>query len=137
MVVEWLCPGLRPTRSNRPRLLHCKVILLDEHELLQDVLVSLTLVLEDVEDFSNSLASSLSSLLYIFPNYAKYNISEMRKRGVTFLRKIVPGYFPAATQRSHTLGDIIVLLMYNNVAEKHSRSSREIRVVRNTVVSYI
>lgn len=40
MVVEWLCPGLRPTRSNRPRLLHCKVILLDEHELLQDVLVS-------------------------------------------------------------------------------------------------
>lgn len=41
MVVEWLCPGLRPTRSNRPRLLHCKVILLDEHELLQDVLVSL------------------------------------------------------------------------------------------------
>ncbi|XP_019886425.1 band 4.1-like protein 4A isoform X4 [Ooceraea biroi] len=38
MVVEWLCPGLRPTRSNRPRLLHCKVILLDEHELLQDVL---------------------------------------------------------------------------------------------------
>lgn len=42
MVVEWLCPGLRPTRSNRPRLLHCKVILLDEHELLQDVLVSST-----------------------------------------------------------------------------------------------
>ncbi|RLU22013.1 hypothetical protein DMN91_006392 [Ooceraea biroi] len=40
MVVEWLCPGLRPTRSNRPRLLHCKVILLDEHELLQDVLSS-------------------------------------------------------------------------------------------------
>jgi len=40
MVVEWLCPGLRPTRSNRPRLLHCKVILLDEHELLQDILVS-------------------------------------------------------------------------------------------------
>lgn len=40
MVVEWLCPGLRPTRSNRPRLLRCKVILLDEHELLQDVLVS-------------------------------------------------------------------------------------------------
>lgn len=40
MMVEWLCPGLRPTRSNRPRLLHCKVILLDEHELLQDVLVS-------------------------------------------------------------------------------------------------
>lgn len=40
MVVEWLCPGLRPTGSRRPRLLHCKVILLDEHELLQDVLVS-------------------------------------------------------------------------------------------------
>ncbi|XP_012061831.1 PREDICTED: band 4.1-like protein 4A [Atta cephalotes] len=40
MVVEWLCPGLRPTRSNRPRLLHCKVILLDEHELLQDILSS-------------------------------------------------------------------------------------------------
>ncbi|KAL2738874.1 band 41-like protein 4 isoform X1 [Vespula squamosa] len=38
MVVEWLCPGLRPTGSRRPRLLHCKVILLDEHELLQDVL---------------------------------------------------------------------------------------------------
>lgn len=41
MVVEWLCPGLRPAGSRRPRLLHCKVILLDEHELLQDVLVSL------------------------------------------------------------------------------------------------
>ncbi|XP_066590905.1 band 4.1-like protein 4 [Prorops nasuta] len=40
MVVEWLCPGLRPTGSRRPRLLHCKVILLDEHELLQDVLCS-------------------------------------------------------------------------------------------------
>ncbi|XP_047365074.1 band 4.1-like protein 4 isoform X1 [Vespa velutina] len=40
MVVEWLCPGLRPTGSRRPRLLHCKVILLDEHELLQDVLSS-------------------------------------------------------------------------------------------------
>ncbi|KAF7383476.1 hypothetical protein HZH66_012826 [Vespula vulgaris] len=39
MVVEWLCPGLRPTGSRRPRLLHCKVILLDEHELLQDVLI--------------------------------------------------------------------------------------------------
>ncbi|XP_011302678.1 band 4.1-like protein 4 isoform X1 [Fopius arisanus] len=40
MVVEWLCPGLRPTGSRRPRILHCKVILLDEHELLQDVLSS-------------------------------------------------------------------------------------------------
>ncbi|KZC10010.1 Band 4.1-like protein 4A [Dufourea novaeangliae] len=40
MVVEWLCPGLRPAGSRRPRLLHCKVILLDEHELLQDVLSS-------------------------------------------------------------------------------------------------
>ncbi|XP_046751668.1 band 4.1-like protein 4 isoform X1 [Diprion similis] len=38
MVVEWLCPGLRPAGRRRPRLLHCKVILLDEHELLQDVL---------------------------------------------------------------------------------------------------
>ncbi|XP_034938241.1 band 4.1-like protein 4 isoform X2 [Chelonus insularis] len=40
MVVEWLCPGMRPTGSRRPRILHCKVILLDEHELLQDVLSS-------------------------------------------------------------------------------------------------
>ncbi|XP_043477923.1 band 4.1-like protein 4 isoform X2 [Leptopilina heterotoma] len=40
MVVDWLCPGLRPTGNRRPRLLHCKVILLDEHELLQDVLSS-------------------------------------------------------------------------------------------------
>ncbi|XP_012270189.1 band 4.1-like protein 4 isoform X2 [Orussus abietinus] len=40
MVVEWLCPGLRPTGRRRPRLLRCKVILLDEHELLQDVLSS-------------------------------------------------------------------------------------------------
>lgn len=40
MVVEWLCPGLRPTGNRRPRQLHCKVILLDEHELMQDVLVS-------------------------------------------------------------------------------------------------
>ncbi|KAG8038945.1 hypothetical protein G9C98_003252 [Cotesia typhae] len=40
MVVEWLCPGMRPTGSRRPRILHCKVILLDEHELLQDVLGS-------------------------------------------------------------------------------------------------
>lgn len=108
MVVEWLCPGLRPTRSNRPRLLHCKVILLDEHELLQDVLVSLTLVLEDVEDLSNSLASSLSSFTLIFPNYAKYIIYQKCANGESlFLRKIVPGCFPA-TQRSHTLGDIIV-----------------------------
>lgn len=44
MVVEWLCPGLRPAGSRRPRLLHCKVILLDEHELLQDVLVSLDVI---------------------------------------------------------------------------------------------
>lgn len=44
MVVEWLCPGLRPAGSRRPRLLHCKVILLDEHELLQDVLVSLHVI---------------------------------------------------------------------------------------------
>ncbi|KAK0170006.1 hypothetical protein PV328_010621 [Microctonus aethiopoides] len=40
MVVEWLCPGMRPTGSRRPRILHCKVILLDEHELLQDMLSS-------------------------------------------------------------------------------------------------
>uniref|UniRef100_A0ABD2VY26 Uncharacterized protein n=1 Tax=Trichogramma kaykai TaxID=54128 RepID=A0ABD2VY26_9HYME len=40
MVVDWLCPGLRPSANRRPRLLHCKVILLDEHELLQDILVS-------------------------------------------------------------------------------------------------
>ncbi|XP_033213026.1 band 4.1-like protein 4 isoform X2 [Belonocnema kinseyi] len=40
MVVDWLCPGLRPTGNRRPRLLHCKVILLDEHELVQDVLSS-------------------------------------------------------------------------------------------------
>lgn len=40
MVVEWLCPGLRPTGTRRPRLLHCKVILLDEHEVIQDVNVS-------------------------------------------------------------------------------------------------
>ncbi|CAB0033526.1 unnamed protein product [Trichogramma brassicae] len=38
MVVDWLCPGLRPSANRRPRLLHCKVILLDEHELLQDIL---------------------------------------------------------------------------------------------------
>ncbi|XP_023319020.1 band 4.1-like protein 4 [Trichogramma pretiosum] len=40
MVVDWLCPGLRPSANRRPRLLHCKVILLDEHELLQDILNS-------------------------------------------------------------------------------------------------
>ncbi|XP_044017169.1 band 4.1-like protein 4 isoform X2 [Aphidius gifuensis] len=40
MVVDWLCPGLRPTGRRRPRILHCKVILLDEHELLQDVMNS-------------------------------------------------------------------------------------------------
>lgn len=40
MVVDWLCPGLRPSGNRRPHVLHCKVILLDEHELVQDVLVS-------------------------------------------------------------------------------------------------
>jgi len=80
MVVEWLCPGLRPTRSNRPRLLHCKVILLDEHELLQDVLVSSGLGM--IND--DRLRADLFPFAAVLSSFPTLTVSLQRRRRLRY-----------------------------------------------------
>lgn len=86
MVVEWLCPGLRPAGSRRPRLLHCKVILLDEHELLQDVLVSNILRYFNFlhERFGKKLISVIKfSRFLLFQGATLYSFDEVWKKFIT------------------------------------------------------
>lgn len=125
MVVEWLCPGLRPTRSNRPRLLHCKVILLDEHELLQDVLVS------SISRFDSSPTDSfLPSASSPFGRREAFNRSITAEpysfpSGLESITSIPTNYRYSACRFSFQfliLGDLLLLLFLTGPSLRLSRT---------------